>query len=731
MIESAPNAALSRKAKTQIKPMKQLLQDMRAAKPKLADVPVPTPGPGQALVRTEVSLLSAGTERTLVEFAGKSLLGKARSRPDLLQQAISKARREGWRKTLDASLNRLSEPMPLGYSSAGEIMALGEGVREFKVGQRVACAGGGYAVHAEYALVPSNLLARLPKEVEAEAAAFATLGAIALHGFRLGEAQLGARVAVIGLGLLGQLAASIAAAAGCQVLGIDLDESRVRLARKRGQSAALREGVEAKARRFTEKQGFDAVLICADTESSDPVQLAGEIARERAQIVALGATGLEVDRRLYYAKELSLSVSRSYGPGRYDPGYEEAGLDYPIAYVRWTEGRNLQAFVDLLAKGQMEVDSLISHRFPIDEGPKAYELISSAKPFMGVLITYPEARGKRPKRVEFKAPAPLNKDKVRLGLIGAGLFARNTMLPAIKGLPGLELAGIASSSGRSAADLADKFGFAYAASDPDELIKDKGLDAIAILTRHNLHAEQSLAALQAGKAVFCEKPPALNEKELAAIEKQLAKKGSPLYTVGYNRRFAPLAMEMKAFLAQASAPLTAHYRINAGELPKEHWLRDPAQGGGRILGEVCHFVDFLSWLAEAEPVTVFAQSLPHQGGSEEDSLLIQLGFADGSLASISYLANGDRALPKEFVEVYRGGLVAQLDDFRALNLTQDGRRQHSRKAQDKGHRALWAAFVESLGGGGATPIPYGEIMRVSRATFGVEESLRTGEVSRL
>jgi len=709
--------------------MKQLLQDMRAAQPKLVDVPVPTPGPGQVLIRTQASLLSAGTERTLVEFAGKSLLGKARSRPDLLQQAITKARREGWRNTLDASLNRLSEPMPLGYSSAGEIIELGQGVSEFKVGQRVACAGGGYAVHAEYALVPTNLIAVLPANLDFEAAAFSTLGAIALHGFRLADVQLGSRVAVIGLGTLGQLTASIAAAAGCQVFAIDLDESRVKLARKRGHTAALRAGVANKAARFTHQEGFDAVLICADTESSDPVQLAGEIARDRANIVAVGATGLEVDRRLYYAKELNLTVSRSYGPGRYDPAYEEAGFDYPIAYVRWTEGRNLQAFVDLLANGQLNVGSLISHRFPIDESPQAYQLISSKQPFLGVLITYPDAKGKPRPRVDFKAPSKKVKGRVRLGLIGAGVFTRNTLLPAIKNLPGLELAAIVSTSGRSAADLARKFGFNYAASDPAELIADKKLDALAILTRHHLHAEQSLAALKADKAVFCEKPPALNEKELSSIEKQLARKGSPLYTVGYNRRFAPLAIQMREFLAQSDSPLTAHYRINAGQLPADHWLRDPAQGGGRILGELCHFVDFLTWITDSVPTQVFAQTLPHQRGShntDEDSLLVQLTFADGSLASISYLANGDRALPKESLEVYRDGLVAQLDDFAALSLTHNGRTQRSKSAQDKGHRALWQAFIASLNEAGAPPIPYGHIFAVSRATFAVQQSLLTG-----
>ena len=711
--------------------MKQLLQDMRSNQPKLVDVPLPTPSEGQILIRTSASLLSAGTERSLVEFAGKSLLGKARSRPDLLQQAIQKARREGWRSTLDASLNRLAEPMPLGYSSAGEIIELGPGVSEFKVGQRLACAGGGYAVHAEYALVPKNLVALLPDSVDDESAAFSTLGAIALHGFRLADVQLGARVAVIGMGLLGQLAASIANAAGCQVYAIDLDAHRVELAKKRGIIAALREGVEKQALAFTKDQGFDAILICADTASSDPVQLAGEIARDRAHVVAIGAIGLEVPRRLYYAKELKLSVSRSYGPGRYDPGYEEAGFDYPIAYVRWTEGRNLQAFVDLLATGKVEVQSLISHRFPIEDSPKAYELISSSEPFLGILLTYPDASKKSEKRIEFSPSSQdLSSDRIQLGLIGAGNFARNTLLPALKGLNAIDRMAIASSSGRSAADLGKKFGFAYAASNAEELIDDKKINTLAILTRHHLHAAQVIAGLKAGKAVFCEKPLALNEKELAAIEKQLTAKNAPMLIVGYNRRFAPLALKLKDFLAQNEAPFTAHYRINAGELPVDHWLRDPKQGGGRIIGEACHFIDFLSFLADAPPSSVFAQSLPHSGGAEEDSVLIQLAFPDGSLATISYLANGDRALPKEHLEIFQGGLVAQLDDFRSLTLTQDGAKSVSKSTQNKGHQAIWKAFSQALLSGSNAPIPYEHLMGVSRASFAILESLqKTAHIS--
>jgi predicted dehydrogenase/threonine dehydrogenase-like Zn-dependent dehydrogenase len=712
--------------------LKQLLQNLRDGKTQVADVPVPSPSAGLALVRTSASLLSAGTERTLVEFAGKSLLGKARARPDLLRQAVEKARREGISSTLNASLNRLSEPMPLGYSSAGTIVELGAGVSEFKVGQRVACAGGGYAVHAEYALVPANLMAALPENVSDESAAFTTLGAIALHGFRLADVQLGARVAVIGMGLLGQLAASIASAAGCQVFGIDLNPDRVKLANQRNVKSVLREGAEKKALKFAGQQGFDAVLICADTDSNDPVELAGEIARDRANIVAIGAVGLDIPRRLYYAKELKLHVSRSYGPGRYDPGYEEAGLDYPIAYVRWTEGRNLSAFVDLLAGGAIELESLISHRFPIEDGRKAYDLISSNKNYLAVMLTYSQAKSKAAKRIDYKAiPRKLDNKKIQLGLIGAGNFARNTLLPSIKGLKSIQFIAIASSSGRSASDLAKKFGFSYAASEAEQVIKDKKINAVAVLTRHHLHSRQVLAALKAGKAVFCEKPLALTENELSSIEKQLQKKNSPLLIVGFNRRFAPLALDLKEFLDDKSSPFSAHYRINAGELPADHWLREPSQGGGRIIGELCHFVDFMTFLAGSPPNSVFTQSMPSEGGTESDSVVLQMAFPNGSISTISYLANGDRSLPKEQLEVFCAGSVALLDDFRSLILTQNGSSRQKKSAMDKGHKAIWQAFSEAALSGSAPPIPYDHLMAVSRATFAAHASLQSGNPEKI
>jgi predicted dehydrogenase len=686
-----------------------------------------------ALVRTAASAVSVGTERTLLEFAGKSLLGKARQRPDLLRQTLDKARREGLLSTLDAVLNRLDQTLTLGYSSSGTVLEVGEGVRSVRVGDRVACGGGGYAVHAEYAVVPERLMALMPAGVSMESGAFVTLAAIVLHGLRLGGAQLGDRVAVIGLGLLGQLGAGLARAAGCEVLGVDLDPARVALAQQLGVNAVTREEAPEAALAATGGRGHDLVLICADTDSSDPVELAGDIARDRAHVVAVGAVGLEIPRRLYYEKELRFVVSRSYGPGRYDPDYEEKGRDYPIGYVRWTEGRNMAAVVEMLEQGRLEVGSLITHRFPIERGQEAYALIRERgrEPFLGVLITYPQAeeaappaRGKVPlARREVRA-----EKEIRLGVLGAGQFATGVLLPALSGLRDVELLGIASASGRSAASAGKRFGFQYAASGPEEILGDQRVNTIAVLTRHHLHASLTERALEAGKHVFCEKPLALDRQQLERVVE--AWRGSPgLLMVGFNRRFAPLALQMKAFLAPVAGPLAMHYRVNAGPLPGDHWLHDPEVGGGRMIGEGCHFIDFLTYLAGAEPTRVHAVGLPDDGRYQEDNLLVTLEFADGSIGSLHYLANGDRAFPKERVEVFGGGRVAMLEDFRRLEMVAEGRRQveRSRLRQDKGHRGECQALVEALQSGGEPPIPMGQLAAVTMATFAVIESLRASE----
>ncbi len=709
--------------------MKQLLQNLRSGETSVVDVPIPQTHPGFALVRTAASLVSAGTERTLVEFAGKSLLGKARSRPDLVRQVVDKARREGVAPTLKAAFNRLDQPMALGYSSTGVICELGSGMEGFKVGQRVACAGGGYAVHAEYNLVPRSLLTPLPENVDFESAAFTTLGAIALHGFRLAEPQVGESVAIIGLGLLGLLAVQIAQSAGCRVIGVDLDPQRAELACSFGAQAAVRDEAEAAVAAFTAGQGADVVLICADTPSADPVELAGAIARNRAKVVATGAVGLTLPRKVYYEKELIFINSRSYGPGRYDPTYEEKGQDYPIGYIRWTEGRNFQAIVELLSSRKLNVAPLITHRFPIGQAAEAYEVILGKKkePFLGVLLTYPVESASVPV-VRFPVAHRMGTPgAAKLGMLGAGLFANATLLPAVQKQKNIDLVGIASQSGLHAQHSAQKFGFQYAASSVEQLLEDPNVNTVAILTRHNTHAELAIRALQAGKHVFVEKPLAINGEQLQEIVVALSAENSPLLTVGFNRRFAPLAIELSRFLAERKEPFYAHYRVNAGYIPLNHWTQDPAVGGGRIIGEGCHFVDFLTFLAGAAPVSVTAQGLLEEGKYQEDNVFMTFTFPDGSVGVVDYLANGDKSFPKERVEVFCGGSVAVLDDFRSLELVRDGRKRTIRKAQDKGWAAEWGAFANAIHTGGGPTIPYEQLIGVTRATFATIESLRTGE----
>lgn len=718
--------------------MKQLLKNLRDGQTLVADVPVPSVRPGMVLVKTAASLVSVGTERMVVEFAEKSLVGKARSRPDLVRQVVDKARREGVLSTIDAAFNRLDQPMALGYSSAGTVVAAGEDVRGFKPGARVACAGGGYAVHAEYALIPENLLAMLPDSVDFESAAFCTLGAIALQGFRLAQPQVGERVAVIGLGLLGLLTVEIARAAGCSVFGVDLDPARVTLAASLGAHAVLREGAEEAGRGYSQGRGFDAVLICADTASNDPVQLAGELARDRGAVVAVGAVGLQVPRKIYYEKELQLLISRSYGPGRYDPGYEEDGRDYPFGYVRWTEGRNLQAIADMLGSGQMDVHPLITHRYPIEEAERAYSLISGkeGESFLGVIIQYPPEGELTPDhRVDFlenALPSPID-GELALGVLGAGNYATATFLPVVEKTGGVVKVGIASATGLTARHAAQRFGFRFASSNDQEVLENERVNLVAILTRHNLHGRQVLTALKHGKAVFCEKPLALTTEELNEIEITAAVESSLLLMVGFNRRFAPFSVKVRQFFAERSEPLAAHYRVNAGFLPASHWLHDSAVGGGRIIGEGCHFIDYLIFLVGDLPLKVQTFALPDAGRYHEDNVQIVMTFPDGSVGTVTYLANGDKSLPKERVEVFCGGRVAVLDDYRELELIQDGRRQtyRSRLRQDKGHQAGWQAFLEAVQKGATPPIPYVQLFGGARAAFAAQRSLKSGQPEEL
>ncbi|MDP2966620.1 MAG: bi-domain-containing oxidoreductase [Pelolinea sp.] len=714
--------------------MKQVVQNLKNGNTEIIEVPTPQIRARCILVRTAASLVSAGTERNLVEFAEKSLVGKARSRPDLMKQVVEKARREGVLTTLESAFNRLDQPLALGYSSSGTVIQVGEGVTDFKPGDRVVCAGGGHAVHAEFALVPENLTAHLPDNVEFESGAFSTLGAIALNGVRLASPQVSEKIAVIGLGLLGLVTAHVAAAAGCEVFGMDISSARVKFANSLGLAAETNRNALGQYQAFTRGRGFDHVLICADTPSDETVELAGVIARDRGHVVSLGVVGLNLPRKLYYEKELYFQVSRSTGPGRYDLDYEEKGADYPLGYVRWTEGRNLEAFVDLLAKGSIDVKPLITHRIPIENANLAYNLITgkTKAAYLGVLLTYNEKVSLTEKTVLLAAGTnkqPAKSKAIRLGVLGAGNYAGAVFLPVIRKAGEVSLIGIASPGGASAQNLGRKFGFQFAASDEKELISHKEINTIAVLSRHDSHARLTLQALKAGKHVYCEKPLALKTEDLKLIEKELAKKSHPYLMVGFNRRFAPFAQALNAFFDIRTEPLSMYYRVNAGFLPLSHWLHDPLAGGGRLVGEGCHFIDFLCFLTGQAPDKVKVACLPDNGKYHQDNLNITLEFPDGSVGTIAYLANGSRNFGKEYAEIFCGGKVGILNDFRTLELVDDSQKKsfRSRLRQDKGHQSAWSAFTNAIRNSTEEPIPYDTILKVSYATLACQKSLQTGE----
>jgi predicted dehydrogenase/threonine dehydrogenase-like Zn-dependent dehydrogenase len=721
--------------------MKQILQDARTGAIAIEEVPAPQLLPGCLLVRVAASVVSAGTERASAEFAKKSLLQKAESRPDLVRDVISKVQRDGLLSAIEAVRSRLDQPQSPGYSSAGTVIAVGDGVTDMQPGDRVACAGAGFAVHAELACVPRLLVARIPArssgdDVPFEEAAFSTLGAVALHGVRMAEAKLGDLVAIVGLGLLGQLALQVLKAAGCRVLGMDIDPSRADLARQLGADATA---ISSSAfcdlcSDFSQGVGVDSVLITAETPSSEPVNLAGAVARDRAVVVAVGTVGLEIERKTYYEKELDFRISRSYGPGRYDVAYEQKGRDYPIGYVRWTETRNMEAFVRLLAEEKINMGPLITHRFGIESASRAYDLIAgeTGQPFLGVVIQYSET-GDESRSVQLSTtsflPKP-NASAVSVGFLGAGAYACSTLIPAMKACSTTSLVAVCAATGSHAQHAARKFGFQNCATDEAEVLHNPAVNAVVIATRHHLHARQVLSALRAGKSVFCEKPLCLSENELIEICRAYLGDSSsekPALMVGFNRRFAPMVQRMKAFLDPISEPLALHYRINAGHLPADHWVHDQEQGGGRILGEVCHFVDTLMFLAGSWIVDIEARNVGSSPRYSGDNVLISVRFANSSEGTISYLANGDRSSSKERIEVFGGASTAILEDFRRLELVRSGRKQtiHSRWRQDKGHRAEWASFADFLQHGGDPPIGFEDIVSSTLATFRIEQSLAT------
>lgn len=711
--------------------MKQVIQNFRSGVLKVDDVPETICRSGGILVRNVSSLISAGTEKMAVDFAEKSLVGKAKERPDLVRQVLGKLRRDGLMATIRTVKAKLETPLALGYSCAGVVREAGRGASEFGVGDRVACAGMNYASHAETVFVPKNLAVKIPEGVSFDEAAFVTLGAIALQGVRTAEVKLGDAVAVIGLGLLGQLTVQILKAAGCRVIGIDLEASKVALARVHGADAAVLRGddVEAAVAQFTAQspgcQGVDSIIVTAAADTNDPIELAGLIARDRAVVAMVGAVPMNIPRKLYYEKELQLRLARSYGPGRYDANYEERGIDYPVGYVRWTERRNMQEFLRLLATKAVRLDQLITHRFPIEQAEQAYDIITGKTPqhYLGILLTYAEApeliRGRGANVIDLNAAR--RAADVRLGVIGAGNFAKSVLLPRLAKMNGVSLVGLATATGRTAKAVGEQFGFEFCSTDYRELLRRDDINTILIATRHDTHAAMVAEALHAGKSVYVEKPLAISEEGLNEVVSAV-RQTNGCVLAGFNRRFSSLSMELKSFLTDVGT-LAINYRINAGEIPKESWIQQD-EGGGRIVGEVCHFVDYLQFLTDAEPVEVFA----YRSSQGADTLSVVVKLSDGSVGSINYFATGDRSFPKERVEVFGGGRVAVLDDFRQLELWRDGKRKTSKRmAQDKGFDQELASFVDSLRSGGEMPISWRSELLTTLACLRIEESLRSGK----
>ncbi|MFN2452933.1 MAG: bi-domain-containing oxidoreductase [Pyrinomonadaceae bacterium] len=712
--------------------MKQILQNLKTGDVAVTDVPPPVAQRGRVLVRTVASLISAGTERMAVDMGKKNLLGKARERPDLVKQVIQKAQTEGLLNTFNAVRAKLSSQTALGYSAAGIVVDVGEDVTEFRAGDRVACAGAGFASHAEVLSVPKNLCVRLPENASYEAGAFGTLGAIALQGVRLAEPTLGEAVVVIGLGLLGQLTVQLLKANGCRVFGIDLDEGKLALARELGADDVTADMNDAKrlVLDWSRGRGADAVLITAATSSNQPIELAGEISRMKGRVVAVGLVGLDIPRKHYYERELALKISMSYGPGRYDPEYEERGHDYPFAYVRWTEGRNIEAFLDIVAEGRVNIERLITHRFPIEEGLRAYDLITgeTKEPYLGVLLNYDTARAVESTIVLRPRERSGLASVVQLGLIGAGNYAKAHLLPHFKSA-GAGFQSIASASGISARDIGEKYGFQKCVASADEVIAEASINLVAIATRHDTHAELSRRALLAGRNVFVEKPLALNDEELESVLDAAKESGGRLM-VGYNRRFSPLARRAKDFFADINAPLSINYRVNAGRIPREHWVQDAQQGGGRIVGEVCHFIDLMHFLTGALTARVYAEAVSNRNHEtiNEDSVFVTLRFGDGSNGSIAYLSEGDKVLPKERVEIFGGGRTFVLDDFRSATLYHKGRAENVKlRNQDKGQAEEVRAVCEMVLKGTLSPIALEDLAATTRATFRIRESIRTGQ----
>jgi predicted dehydrogenase/threonine dehydrogenase-like Zn-dependent dehydrogenase len=706
--------------------MKQILQSLKTGVTETAEVPSPGAKRGQLLIRSSQSLVSTGTERMMVEFGKASLIDKARQQPDKVRMVLEKLKTDGVQPTIEAVLDKLDQPLPLGYCNVGRVAEVGAGVSGFSLGERVVSNGK----HAEVVSVPINLCAKVPDAVSDEEAAFTVLGAIALQGIRLVQPTLGEAVVVSGLGLVGLLTVQLLRANGCRVLGLDFDKSKLALASQFGADtvnlAAGQDPVKA-AEIFSRGRGVDAVIVTAATKSSEPMHQAALMCRKRGRIVLVGVTGLDLSRDDFFKKELTFQVSASYGPGRYDPNYEEKGQDYPVGFVRWTEQRNFEAVLDMMADGRMDVKPLISHKFAIEDAEQAYALVGGAGPSLGILLTYPGIEitqtGRTVALATSSQPQPSRGErgaKDGVSFVGAGNYATSVLIPAFKAT-GAHLRSVASSAGVSGLHAARKFGFDETTTDTNLLFADAGTNAVVITTQHDSHARFVLQALAAAKHVFVEKPLCLTLSELAQIEAATLHQGenvqTPMVMVGFNRRFAPQVQKVSALLQGVTGPKSFVMTVNAGAIPADHWTQDLEAGGGRIIGEACHFIDLLRFLANSR---ILSHHVTRMDSAMKDSVSISLKFEDGSMGVVHYLSNGNKAFPKERLEIFAAGRILQLDNFRKLQgFGWPGFNKFNLWRQDKGQKACAAAFINAIAQGGPAPIPFDEIVEVARVSIEV------------
>ena len=707
--------------------MKQILQSLKTGATEVADVPCPSVKRGHLLIRTSQTLVSVGTERMMVEFGKAGWIEKARQQPDKVRMVLDKMKTDGVMPTIEAVFNKLDQPLPLGYCNVGTVVEVGAGVTGFAVGDRVASNGK----HAEMVCVPVNLSAKVSDGVSDEEAAFTVLGAIALQGIRLVQPTLGEAVVVTGMGLIGLVTTQLLRAHGCRVLGIDFDPKKLEMAKAFGAEVvdlSVGQDPVAAAELFSRGRGVDAVIVTAATKSNEPMHQAALMCRKRGRIVLVGVTGLELSRDDFFKKEITFQVSCSYGPGRYDPNYEEKGQDYPIGFVRWTEQRNLEAILDMMQDGRLAVKSLISHRFAIEQAADAYEVVGGSEPSLGILLTYPDVSA--PGRVVTQktvaiAPATAGDGRVAVSFIGAGNYATGVLIAAFKA-GGARLRTVASSGGVSGLHAGRKFGFEETTTDTAQLFGDDQTNALVISTRHDSHAQFVCDGLAAGKHIFVEKPLCLTLPELARIERayqssSTARGAKPQLMVGFNRRFSPQVQKMKSLLGAAPGVKSLVMTVNAGAIPADHWVHDREQGGGRIVGEACHFIDLLRFLAASEIESHHSSAMQSTSG---DSVTINLRFADGSIGTVHYFANGSKSFPKERVEVFAAGGVLQLDNFRRLKGF--GWKKFSKMnlwKQDKGQSACAADFIRAVRDGGSPAIPLRDIFEIARVSIEVAESI--------